>query len=319
MAEFSSFLAPLIEEFVYYRKASGCWNEVSYEANLALFDRYCSKRHPAAQALSQEMVDGWCGQRDTETGNSCRARTSVVVAFVKYLRARSLTPVAEPPAPKTGRSGYIPHAFTDAELGRFFDACDHLPDAAVTPEQRSRRIMVPVFFRLLYSSGIRTTEARLLRVGDVDLGGGVLSVRDSKGPGQHYVALHPSMTELMAWYEAAIGEQCPGRTYFFPARNDGCHGRAWVHQNFKQLWSAVNAAQATPYQLRHHYATQNINRWVGEGLGFDAKLLSLSKSMGHTTLESTRRYYSLVPGIAGVIEELTGSGFDEIVPEPGDG
>lgn len=174
---------------------------------------------------------------------------------------------------------------------------------------------MPVFFRLLYSSGLRTTEARLLRVEDVDLADGVLSVRNSKGPSQHYVALHPSMAELMRLYDTAISRLFPGRAYFFPARGDAFHTPAWAQHNFKQVWRSVNAAQATPYQLRHHYATQNINRWVGERLGFDAKLLSLSKSMGHTTLESTKRYYSLVPGVAAVIDELTGAGFDEIVPE----
>ena len=67
--------------------------------------------------------------------------------------------------------------------------------------------------------------------------------------------------------------------------------------------------------LRHHYAIENINRWTDEGFGFDTKLLYLSKSMGHSTLESTRYYYSLVPGMAEILEEKTGGDFENIVPE----
>ena len=63
------------------------------------------------------------------------------------------------------------------------------------------------------------------------------------------------------------------------------------------------------------YAIENINRWTDEGFGFDAKLLYLSKSMGHSTLESTRYYYSLVPGMAEILEEKTGGDFENIVPE----
>ena len=318
VAEYRSFLAPLIADFVYYREASGCWNTSSYEPYLVLFDRYCAKRFPGAVALAWEMVDGWCRKRDTEAPNSCRSRIYVVVGFVRYLRARGLADVPDPEIPRRERAVCIPHDFTDIELARFFQACDSLPDGG-TPDQRSRRITVPVFFRLLYSSGLRTTEARLLRVEDTDLGGGVLSVRKSKGPDQHYVALHPSMAELMRVYDAAIGRQFPVRTYFFPARADSFHTPAWVQHNFKQLWGSVNAAPAVAYQLRHCYATRNINRWIGQGLGFEAKLLSLSKSMGHAVIESTRAYYSLTPAISSVIEELTGAGFDEIVPEAQDG
>ncbi|MFQ9704231.1 MAG: hypothetical protein ACLR0U_23285 [Enterocloster clostridioformis] len=49
-----------------------------------------------------------------------------------------------------------------------------------------------------------------------------------------------------------------------------------------------NDRTATAYAFRHHYATANINRWIGDGFAFDDKLTCLSKSMGHTTLESTR-------------------------------
>ena len=60
MNKFTSFLAPLMEAYVFYQKASGHWNEASYEPNLLIFDRYLKKQHPEAILLSQEMVDGWC-------------------------------------------------------------------------------------------------------------------------------------------------------------------------------------------------------------------------------------------------------------------
>jgi len=77
----------------------------------------------------------------------------------------------------------------------------------------------------------------------------------------------------------------------------------------------VNVSSAIAYDLRHNYAIQNINQWVGHGFDFDAKLLYLSKSMGHSTLESTRYYYSIVPAMSDIIEDLSGEDFDDIVPE----
>jgi len=69
-------------------------------------------------------------------------------------------------------------------------------------------------FRLLYSSGIRTTEARLLRAADVDMEHGALNIRYSKGHDQHYIVLYDSMAALMRRYDAAIKKWFPDRACF---------------------------------------------------------------------------------------------------------
>ena len=155
----------------------------------------------------------------------------------------------------------------------------------------------------------------MLRVEDIDLSHGILNIRYSKGHAQHYIVLHDSMLELLKKYDAAIRKQYPQRAYFFPARDNTFHTRKWVQTNFRELWNKYNSSHATAYELRHHYAIENINRWTGEGFGFDVKLLYLSKSMGHSTLESTKYYYSLVPGMADILEEKTGMDFESILPE----
>ena len=318
MTEFRSVFAPLFQSFIHYRKASDRWNSSSYESSLILFDRFCASNYPEDKELTQEMVDTWCRQRESEMNNSCRSRIYVVVSFVRYLCERRLTLIIPPEVPRREKRTYIPHSFTMEELERFFHECDNLTSYPRTSEQRSRRITVPVFFRLLYSSGIRTNEARMLKKADVNLPDGVLDIRYSKGHDQHYIVLHDSMLRLMRTYDQAIGKLYPDRIYFFPARNQRFHKRSWVQKNFRQLWDAVNCSHATPYELRQHYAIENINRWVGEGFGFDDKLLYLSKSMGHTTIESTRYYYSLVPGMSHLLEEHTEDGFNALIPEVND-
>ena len=247
MNKFTSFLAPLMQAYVFYRKASGRWNEASYEPNLVLFDRYCKKQYSEATHLSQEMVDGWCHKRETETNNSCRSRIYVVVSFIRYLRKRVKTDVDEPTIPRKERGSYIPHSFTDHELKNFFHACDSLPSVSLTPEQRSRKITIPVFFRLLYSSGLRTNEARMLRVEDVDLCQGIINICYSKGHAQHYIVLHDTMLELLKIYDSEIRKQYPNRIYFFPARGGTFHTRKWVQTNFRELWDKDNNSNATAY------------------------------------------------------------------------
>lgn len=65
---------------------------------------------------------------------------------------------------------------------------------------------------------------------------------------------------------------------------------------------------------RHNYAVENINQWIGEGFEFFSKLVYLSKSMGHASLESTKYYFNLVSAMADILLELTGRDFDNIMP-----
>jgi integrase len=315
MREFHSFLAAHMRSFVAFRSASGYWNE-AYEGYLHQFDGHCERMYPDENALTKEMVRAFCAQRPTEQPNTCRVRSYAIANFVAYLAAHGATDIPAPEIPAMRDSGYIPHAFTDEELDRFFSASNDMP--AGNPNSlasRTRRIVAPVFFRLLYSSGMRTCEARLLEVKDVDLAQGVISIRRSKDSRQHFVALHDSMAKLLGEYDRTIRLIYPERAYFFPSPRGPFLSKRWVSKTFGLIWGQASPSHATAYELRHNYAVENINGWVGEGLGFFSRLVYLSKSMGHTALESTKRYFHLVPTMSDILEELTASGFDDIVPE----
>ena len=314
MAKIQSFMSAEIDSFITFRKASGVWNN-NYELNLSYFISYCSQNYPRANELTQEMVDTWCVQRTSEVNNSCRSRVYPLLSFLDYLRKRGKTNVLPPDIPKHSKCTYIPHAFSHDELYKFFQACDSLRGTRNSLVNRSRKITVPVFFRLLYSSGIRTCEARLLCVEDVNLEEGVLNIQRSKGLSQHYVALHETMLELMRRYDSEIRELYPFRSYFFPSGSGtSFHDSSWVTWNFKNIWQSCNLTRTIAYDLRHNYAVENINQWIGEGFNF-SKLVYLSKSMGHCELESTKYYFQLVPALSDIMDNLTGQDFDEIVPE----
>jgi integrase len=320
MSIYRSGFSEEIEKFVRYRKASGTWNEYASGQNLNYFDHYCADNYSDSSVLTQEMVEMWCSQRDTETSGSCYTRTLVVREFVDYLRQRSLTEVVTPKAPKLGRRKYIPHAFTEDELARFFNECDSIVPYKRRMASVIRKLQCPVFFRLLYSSGLRTTEARYLKMEDVDLAHGVLNISKSKGYDQHYVALHETMTEVLFRYDESISRIQPERTYFFESMKGGCYGRNWVNDNFKKIWGSANGSSKgmIPYDLRHHYAVENISSWEDDSFTFSERLHYLSKSMGHRWIQSTLYYYSIVPRLADKIRAKTEDGFNEIVPEAWD-
>lgn len=79
-------------------------------------------------------------------------------------------------------------------------------------------MQIPVFFRLLLSTGMRTNEARLLDCEDVDLKNGIINIKHTKGWAQHRVALHLSIWELLKRYDHAVEQLLPKRKVFFLLR-----------------------------------------------------------------------------------------------------
>jgi len=311
---YKTFLSPLIEGFIAYREATGFWNS-SAEYELLSFERYCVDNFPNAATLTQEMIDSWYRKHNHLSNATQRNGIIVISKLIEYLRSRGKTDVVRPPLPKRGRRKYIPHAFTQDELKQFFLNCDTLPDIPISLRTKIRRITVPVFFRLMYSSGLRCCEARQLRVEDVDLAEGTLNVRHSKGPDQHYVALHDTMLELMKKFDEDMQILQPNRKYFFQSAYTGKPlSDGWIANNFRQMWGEHSDAKARPYDLRHNYAVENINQWIGEGYDF-SKFVYLSKSMGHREFESTKYYFHLVPAFADILDELSGQTFNDMIPE----
>ena len=77
-------MKPMIDDFIKYQTASQCWSENPFGRNLKTFENHCLKNFPNQNKLTQEMVNSWCTQRDTELNKSYITRIKVVVLFLKY-------------------------------------------------------------------------------------------------------------------------------------------------------------------------------------------------------------------------------------------
>ena len=316
---FRSFLAPLLEEFILSRQAAGCWCKTYYE-NLHYFDNHIVDNHPTEDSLTDGMIS-WCGPRPTENGNSCRVRTTPIWNFIDYARERKWTESESRRDPANVPCSYVPHYFTHGELTSFFQECDsYLMDLSLRSRSLQamlNRLELPVFFRLLLSSGMRTCEARWLKCRNVDLRDGVVEIERSKGADQHRIALHGSMLSILVKYERAMSELMPRREYFFPDKNGNARPPAWESYHFRNIWHRSNpgAGAARAYDLRSQYAVANITKWEDHGYELSGKLLFLSRSMGHKSIQSTYGYFHLTPMLADKLKRNTETGFNNVLPQ----
>ncbi|GAB6118937.1 tyrosine-type recombinase/integrase [Dysgonomonas termitidis] len=305
--------------YVEYRKASGLKVSKSALKNLTTFANACNRNYKESH-LTQHMTDTWCAKRENELPSSRNTRISLICTFLDFLRKRNYIDFENPPyLPNEKTSHRVPHEFTEEELCKFFKACDNIGSKyKIRKFERIRRIVVPVIFRLLYSSGLRTCEARELRRCDVNLETGVVNIVISKTYSEHIIVLHDSMRELLIQYDVAIENIMPGRTIFFPNIHDKPFSNHWLNDNFNQMWYRYNKVYAIPYDFRHGYAIKNMNRWITKEHAdcfVSDQFLALSRSMGHDSIVNTLYYYSYVPSFGKILQDFCEESYNNIVQE----
>src|SRR5258707_4205173 len=168
------------------------------ERVLARFAAFSASQFPGLDAPARASVEAWI--------TSARER-GVMPATLQGLaapvreRARWLgrpgVPAYVLPAgtlPRPAR--YVPHIYTDQELAALFAPTDRCHYDSQVP---FRHLVMPVLFRTIYACGLRASEARLLRFGDVDLGAGVLTIRDGKGGKDRQVPVRPPLRRTLGW------------------------------------------------------------------------------------------------------------------------
>jgi integrase/recombinase XerD len=293
---YRSGLAAYLSGLVEAKRAVGYPYE-SAEHYLHQFDRYCMA-HAQGSSLTRELVLGWARAKDGEAPATHRTRLSPIRALGKYMQSVGLSEAFVLPHRMHRKAERpVPHFFTTQELTAFFLACDTLKACG---SARVRQLVLPVFFRLLYCCGLRTCEARTLRVEDVDLQRGQIEIVGSKGHRSRRLPIPTDLLALFRSYEARVCEIYPNRCYFFPTTQYRCYTRSSIGTVFQQIWKAAGlqrscTPRARAYDFRHHFAFANLNRWITAGREVGAMLPYLSRYMGHACLESTDYYLHLVP------------------------
>ena len=285
-------------------------------SNVKCFFRFC-KRYSHDGYIRQEHADLWAVKREKESLNTNYTRVVAVKRMLDFARSKGWTDVK---IDKNVRWYARPKKMiflTTDEIAKFFKACDEYISTAVQIRNRRFRLnplSAKVLFLLIYSAGLRPIEARMLSRSDVDLRTGVISIRVTKGYREHVVVMDDNMLRVMRSYDEVMERSVPGREAFFSKYDGSYFKQSWFATSFRNRWHKYNERSAVAYNFRHNYAIENINSWNEDGIenNYD-KLLSLSRSMGHSKLAHTLYYYSLSPQYAQEIRRLSSENINKIL------
>ena len=192
---------------------------------------------------------------------------------------------------------FVPYIFTNKEIADLIAYFNSMEPSRQYPDGHT---VIPMLFLTLICCGLRSGEAAALKVKDVDIENGILTIRNAKHGKTRRIPVSGTMRLKYAEYYGKLHADSDGENYFFPNARGNCHHTNVIEGRFKEaLWNC-----GIPYRgrghgprvhdLRHTFAVrsmQKIRKDKGSSL---IALPYLSVYLGHYNMNKTQQYLHLV-------------------------
>ena len=251
----------------------------AYLGDLDQFMFWAAEHQPSPLNLTtQDHIESWIYfQGEDEKNPSSIARNlSSLKSFFKFLHQKDIInqdPCQQISGPKLGQ--YLPKVLTQTQMTELFDSID------LTKKGANRDYTL---IELLYSAGLRISEALNLRIEDIHMEDSWILVR-GKGRKERMV---PMGEQALDTIENYIQNERRTLDVISPELLLNLRGKklsrmgAW---KIIQRYSAHCGFPISPHTLRHSFATHLI-----EG-GMDLRVLQML--LGHSDITTTQRYTHL--------------------------
>lgn len=200
-----------------------------------------------------------------------------------------------------------PYLYSDSEIKQLLHATLNMPLPPHCSDRRGCAFLRRVYhclFGLLSVCGLRLGEARNLKLEDVDLKAGVLTIRGAKFGRDRLVRLHATTSRVLADYIARRRGHWAGRpvsSYLFVSSwgnrldSGGIHRAFYAASRQTGLRRPSDSHGPRLHDLRHLFASKVLWRWHRAGEDPQRRLPVLSAFLGHVHWSDTFWYLSAMP------------------------
>jgi len=306
----ATFNGPLAEDMRSYLelKRSLGMKSSGIESNLRSLDDFLVRNHAQIEDISAAVLGAWLAEPGNLAPATRTTRLSTVRQFCLF--RRRIEPAAYVPDRHRDRMlwpvrvpRFRPYIFTTDEVKRLLGAALELPARNSAPHRPQTLFTLLL---LLYTTGLRLSEATGLRVGDVDWSEATLLIRDTKFFKARLVPLAPDVLSKLREYHTLL--RVPRRRSsatlpFFQKQPGAGYATSTISRATRAILRAAGLKPPTgrvgprAHDLRHTLAVHCVARWYAEGRDVQNLLPRLATYMGHKDLLSTQYYLNLTVDI----------------------
>ena len=271
--------------YIQYERNYSSRTVEAYSDDLEYFEDFVTRMTGSFDPLQPDLnnVRGWMAEmgKRHQAASSIKRRICCLRSFYRYLRRQGLintNPLTLLPSPKVPRT--LPVWISEDQMDYLIDDIDYGQDFEGVRDH--------LLIDMLYSTGMRRSEAAGLKDRDVDLESHQLKVR-GKGNKERLIPIGPELETLIAEYRDRRDAEVGTETEYFFTDIDGRPLTPIRVYNLahKYLVNLPQLSRKGAHVLRHSFATN----MLAEG----ADLMAVKELLGHASLQSTEVYTHLTP------------------------
>jgi integrase len=288
-------LDELLERYVAAKRAAGyAYPQGSVRAYASLV-RFMGGRGITRPPIDEASYHAWTAHRAHESAGTHASRVMALHGFSLFLTSLGLGTFVEVPEGLSRNSGFVPYIYTDKDIVAILRAADSLPPYRMRVFDRNA--IVPVLIRLLYSTGMRISEALALRMGRIDIERRRITVVSGKNGKSRLVMPSESMAAVLRRYCDGTGRAGDG-DYLFRGSDGRRLSRDSVwhwHRLVLERAGVRTAAGGYPriHDWRHCYILGALEQMEDNGFDLYVALPMLSSYVGHCGPKETGYYLRL--------------------------
>lgn len=285
---YHSVLAAYMESYLERQYALGHKAEdVKY--SLIFIDKYLSEIGLRSEHINKQTYEKWLASVSWQKPTTIYQRASVFRRLLLYISKLGIECYI-PRLPRKHQSSTVPYIFTSNEIRAIFNACDNI--MMKERQTSSCLIAIPALMRVLYSTGMRISEALSINNGDIDFERHVITLYNTKNGCQRLAPINSTLEVVLKQYigyrnrlpypninadesplfTSSIGERCKRRVigkYFRTLLK--CAGISYIG----------NGSGPRLHDLRHTACVHSLKKMTDNGIDAYCCLPYLSTFVGH--------------------------------------
>ncbi len=287
-------LADIIVAFIQFKRSLGFIYKTE-EGILYRFSVFSMDYVIICREVPLQLVEGWLALRKNEKANNQKTRGNVVLQMLDFASNHGYIVHFPVLLRRIHVPKYIPYIFTKKELALFFYACDHVRIYPGT----SRHHTIPILFRLIFSCGLRASEAANLKCSDVDFTGDVITIKGGKNGKDRLIPLSDSMAKNLEQFYNRYHVGATKAKYFFKGKYRNKLNRHRIYHWFRICLEAAGIHHLGKgkgprlHDLRHSFCVHSLKKMQRQGMDLYASLPILSTYVGHASTNETQHYLRL--------------------------
>ena len=264
--------------------------DAHYASCLKKFDKYTIE-NPTDLAFTKEYIEKWLILKENESLNTLAYRASVIKSFSIYLNSYGINCYIINKKNYPSVKEFVPHIYTNNEIKSIIDSIDM--SIINTFKYPHKKEMYKLLIELLYSCGLRLSEALNIKYNDINFNNKTICINESKNYITRNIIINQYLENEIKSYKAKF-INLKDESYLFNNIKYGYHiVKNTVEADFKKIIKNSKLDKSKRYRLhdfRHTFAVNNLKKVFLSKEDINVFLPILMTYMGHQNIKSTEYY-----------------------------